>query len=409
MLSVFITIKNGSGIFAYHDIDGNLHAGKTLWDWFELIVVPTSLVGVGIWFQNFQKKRDLESEFDAILSQYIHEIDSLVEKGLRESKQGEPLRVSARAQTLTTLSRLDGRRKGILIRFLYELGLISINGNSEKKESPIIPLEGADLRGCIFDFGIHVMDNRESQHRDNKIRQSIFFGIDLSCTDLSNSIFYDTSFHNSFFINVNFSHSTFNNVIFYKSKLDYAVLSHSTLRASFMDSSIISTDFSDSDLRNSAFTCCDTYIMNFIDIPKTQDGIPITDRAIFTRSNLQNADFTGCAVFPFQLENARSLKNAIMPNETRYDGKFSLYKVISSKLDAENIAKERKSNLEENLETIRLSAFCACGMQIQNLSGNNSSGGFWAGLLKHRIRYHGHKIKHPYMDIPFKRKWIDED
>lgn len=408
-LSVYITIKNGSGIFAYQDIDGNFHEGKTLWDWFELIVVPISLAVVGIWFQNLQKKRDLEREYDAILSLYIQEIDTLVEKGLRESKPKDPIRASARAKTLTTLSRLDGRRKGILIRFIYELGIISNENNPAEKGNPIIPLEGADLRGCIFDFGNHVMVKNERSNRSN-LRQTLFFNIDLSNTDLSNSNIRNVTFFRSNFNNVNFLHSSFDTAVFYESNLDFSIFSHSTLRASFMDSSMISADFSDSDLRNSGFTCCKTYFGELIDNSNTEDGIPITHRAIFTRANLQNTDLTGCAVFPFQLENARSLKNAIMPNETRYDGKFSFYKVESSTLQEGKIAKEDESYPSDELEIIKLRAFCECGMQIQNLSEGNSSGGFWAGLLKHRIRYHGHKIKDPFnRDIAFKRKWIDED
>jgi predicted DsbA family dithiol-disulfide isomerase len=46
--------------------------------------------------------------------------------------------------TLTVLRRLDGRRKGIVVQFLAEAGLIS-----HARGSPKVRLEGADLRGTI--------------------------------------------------------------------------------------------------------------------------------------------------------------------------------------------------------------------------------------------------------------------
>ena len=50
------------------------------------------------------------------------------ERPLRRSQMGDQLSVVARAQTLTVLGRLeDGARKGSIVEFLYEAGLISRN------------------------------------------------------------------------------------------------------------------------------------------------------------------------------------------------------------------------------------------------------------------------------------------
>jgi uncharacterized protein YjbI with pentapeptide repeats len=51
------------------------------------------------------------------------------------------VRTLARARTLTVLPRLDGRRKGTVVRFLYEANLI-------ERERVIVDLWEADLRAA---------------------------------------------------------------------------------------------------------------------------------------------------------------------------------------------------------------------------------------------------------------------
>ncbi len=60
------------------------------------------------------------------------------ERPLRRSEEGDEERILARARTLTVLPRLDGGRKGTVLRFLYESGLIH-------KDGPIIDLRSADF------------------------------------------------------------------------------------------------------------------------------------------------------------------------------------------------------------------------------------------------------------------------
>jgi uncharacterized protein YjbI with pentapeptide repeats len=48
----------------------------------------------------------------------------LLDKELLTSKPTEAVQVIARAYTLTALRKLDGTRRGSLVRFLYDLGLL---------------------------------------------------------------------------------------------------------------------------------------------------------------------------------------------------------------------------------------------------------------------------------------------
>jgi len=62
----------------------------------------------------------------------------LLEKGLRTAAADSEVRTVARARTLAILRELHDRRKGRVLRFLYEAGLI-------KRKNPVVHLQGADL------------------------------------------------------------------------------------------------------------------------------------------------------------------------------------------------------------------------------------------------------------------------
>lgn len=126
--------------------------GKTLWDWLELLIIP-AVLGIGaIWFdseanlradevqrQREVVQRDIEDQRakDAVLSTYFDDLSNLLlERSLLESPRGSAIRDIARAKTLSALSQMDGSRKGFIVRFLYEVGLI-------KGSSPLLYLGGA--------------------------------------------------------------------------------------------------------------------------------------------------------------------------------------------------------------------------------------------------------------------------
>lgn len=152
---------------------------RTLWDWLEIFIVPAALaLGVAwlTWMQGqrereaeetqqerertaeearrerereaqaAQRERELEIENqraqDEALQAYFDQMSQLLldkDRPLRESEEGDEVRTLARAWTLTVLTRLDGERKGSIVRFLYEAGLII-------KDRPIVALQQSALR-----------------------------------------------------------------------------------------------------------------------------------------------------------------------------------------------------------------------------------------------------------------------
>jgi uncharacterized protein YjbI with pentapeptide repeats len=128
----------------------------TLWDWLELLIVPAVIAAGGLWFNNQQQKRQQEDNRrqqerglaienqrarDEALEAYLDQMSQLLldkDKPLRQSQEGDDVRNLARARTLTVLPRLDSERKGSVVRFLYESGLIT-------KDRRVLDLSKADL------------------------------------------------------------------------------------------------------------------------------------------------------------------------------------------------------------------------------------------------------------------------
>lgn len=99
-----------------------------------------------------------------------------------QTQAGETLRNLARAETLSVLGSLDGPRKRILVRFLYESRLLNVR-------NPMVDLSGADLREADL--------SRSNLPRASlcgvRLRGANLFRATLSGSDLSGSDLRDLS------------------------------------------------------------------------------------------------------------------------------------------------------------------------------------------------------------------------
>ncbi len=154
--------------FDWTGFNGKNKSGKTLWDWMQLLFIPVVLAVAGFWFNHRERKaaelraeaeREIEqkralaereisedNQREAALQEYLDRMSELLlHENLRRSKPDEEVQKIARARTLTVLRRLDGERKGSVLRFLHEANLID-------DFPPIIDLHEADLRGAHLAF-----------------------------------------------------------------------------------------------------------------------------------------------------------------------------------------------------------------------------------------------------------------
>jgi hypothetical protein len=150
--------------WAWTGFTGADKSDKTLYDWLQLLFVPLALAGLGFWLNSRERKAverhadyeqqaaerrekadreiSLDNQHEAALQAYIDNMSALLlEMDLRDPVEIEKVRKIARVRTLTVLPRCDGRRKAIVLQFLFESDLI-------KKENKVIDLEGADFSGA---------------------------------------------------------------------------------------------------------------------------------------------------------------------------------------------------------------------------------------------------------------------
>lgn len=151
---------------------------KTLWNWLHLLIIPAVIAGGGIWFNRQQRERELkiadQRTKDDALQTYLDKMtDLLVVHGLGHPQydegrlKEEPVRTVAWARTKTVLRRLDGNRKGAVLRFLTEADLIT-------KGRPVIrSLSGADLVAANL--------------KGSVLKETSLQGVDLSNADLSDA------------------------------------------------------------------------------------------------------------------------------------------------------------------------------------------------------------------------------
>jgi hypothetical protein len=124
---------------------------KSAWDWLELLIIPVALGAGAFWFNTQTRKserelahreRENEQELahrerendreiaqdrvrEEVLQRYLDRMQELIlDEGLRRPEKGAEIRSVSRARMLTALRSLDGNRKGQVVWFLYEAGLI---------------------------------------------------------------------------------------------------------------------------------------------------------------------------------------------------------------------------------------------------------------------------------------------
>jgi uncharacterized protein YjbI with pentapeptide repeats len=120
----------------------------TLWEWMKLLIVPAVIAAGGLWFNRQQRDREMEiaeqRAQDEALQAFLEQISQLLtdeKRPLRRAQPGDDLSAVARARTSTVLRRVDSERKGRVVQFLYEAGLI-------RRDRLVLGLINADLEGA---------------------------------------------------------------------------------------------------------------------------------------------------------------------------------------------------------------------------------------------------------------------
>jgi hypothetical protein len=120
------------------------YAGKTVWDWLQLLIVPVMILLITVaftWQQNNRQEAIEERRAqDLALQGYLDQMGTLMLEDLSDSRV-QPV---MRARTLTVLRRLDPSHKREVMQFLLEAELVQ----RVEEKAPIINLSNADLSGA---------------------------------------------------------------------------------------------------------------------------------------------------------------------------------------------------------------------------------------------------------------------
>lgn len=156
---------------------------KTLWDWMDLLIVP-AILAVGVVLINWSLSRsevrrsNQEREIAAerlqveALQSYLDKMTYLMlETDLPTPEQESRVRDVAKSRTLSALKGLDGERKGTLLQFLADSGLI-VAGEA------LVELSHADLRQAYL---------RGARLNSANLRDVILSGAELDVADLQDA------------------------------------------------------------------------------------------------------------------------------------------------------------------------------------------------------------------------------
>jgi uncharacterized protein YjbI with pentapeptide repeats len=270
--------------------------GKTVWDLLQLLIVPLALAALGFWFtmqqdirqqqledQRAAAERELAEQRaqDEALQAYLDQMSHLLlEKDLRGSKAGSEVRTLARARTLTVLRRVDGARRGIVVQFLAEADLI-------RKDSSVLDLTGAYLNHLI-------------------LNNANLSGTNLSELDLNPPPHYNTAR----LISTNLSDADLSGARLNGANLFGANLSKANLGGTHLDTAyLIKANLSGANLSGAHLPEVKLYDPNCCE----------SSEANLSGADLSNANLTGASVTDKQLEQAKSLQGATMPNGQKYE------------------------------------------------------------------------------------------
>ncbi len=272
---------------------------KTLWDWLQLLIIPLALAVVALVFQLANTKTErqiakeryeqdqqiaqqryeqdqqlaLDKQHEDLLQAYLDRIaELLLKENLRTSSDGE-VRNVAQVRTITVLTQLDARRIGYVFAFLRDAGLMLTTSDSN-----VVNLKDANLAAVKW--------------RGAFLRRANLSGAILNTANLSYAFLRSANLSGAFL-----NHANLNQAILTGADLKGAQLNHSELSGAKL---------SDANLSRA--------ILNHATLSDATLSDANLEGATLVSADLSEAKLIGAKVTTEQLDKAKSLKGATMPD-----------------------------------------------------------------------------------------------
>jgi uncharacterized protein YjbI with pentapeptide repeats len=283
---------------------------KTIWDWMELLLLPLVLAGGVLLFTVSRRQMERQhSEENALVDReiasdqqreeavqaYFDRMSDLLLKEKLSRYSPEEVKTVARIRTLTVLRGLDSKRKGRVILFLKDSGLID--------REAIIDLCGADLSGTSAAFA--------SLGRVN-IGEANLSGADLQGAGLGKSYLGGTNLQGANLAGANLAGADL-----FEANLSGANLSHARLNGANLNGADLrgcklnEANLSDADLSGVNLSVGDLIRANL-------RGAKL-EGARLAGADLSQADLSGTQLTKTDLEKAKSIDGATLPDGTKLE------------------------------------------------------------------------------------------
>jgi uncharacterized protein YjbI with pentapeptide repeats len=230
-----------------------------------------------------KRERDLEEQRaqEDALPEYLDQMVQLLsdkDRPLRRSKAGDEVSILARVRTLTVLPRLDGGRKGSVVQFLYESGLIT-------KDRRVVDLSKADLSYADL------------------------YGANLSYANLHGGYLIKTNLIKADLVEADLSGAYLIEADLIRADLSGANLSNAWLR----HANLSGADLSGSNLSGSNFSGAD---LRGADVSRAVPRYANLSRTDLSGSNLSGADLHGTDLQGADLSSASGITNEELMRQT---------------------------------------------------------------------------------------------
>jgi uncharacterized protein YjbI with pentapeptide repeats len=287
---------------------------KTLWDWMNLLMVPLILTGGALLLnrsqrdterQRIEERSSLEHEIETdrqqeeALQAYFDRIIELVLKEKLSKFSPEEVRNVARTRTLTVLRGLDAKRKGMVILFLKDSGMID--------REAVIDLSGADLREAIITFA--------NLSRVN-LSEADLSGADLHGTNLSKSYLSAANLTGA-----DLSASNLTGADLFEANLNGANLNLTKLsKANLNGADLRACRLNEADLREANLSGVNLNVGDLVgaNLRGANLGGAQLLGADLREADLSQADLSGTQITEAELEKAKSLEGTTMPDGTKH-------------------------------------------------------------------------------------------
>jgi hypothetical protein len=237
------------------DPDEEIRPAKTAWDWLQLVAVPLMLAVLALIFNGWlsgreadreearaQRDRDIarEARLDGILTGYLADTSKLVlDRDLLRSRFGSDVQSVARTLSLAAVRRLDGRRKGEVLKYLMDSRLLGVGGvagsGSHGRGGPRlkVDVEGADLRDADLTGEVVSGILRGADLRNARFDSATLDGVEFGSSDLRGA-----SFRKALSVEANFTGARLNGAAFDRADMigpddtafDFACLTNASFR-----------------------------------------------------------------------------------------------------------------------------------------------------------------------------------